>query len=120
MGADEKHIEGLCFEQSAEVCDFVHERSQKDTNSKNGNGLEYSFVFRFYVSRAEQEDSDGDHHAVADHGLDVDAGGGHKDLLRINHDAQPGKKGKSCKVRAARAVDPFAFQQGDEADVQGR
>ena len=98
MGADEEHIEGLATDDPAVEHDLVEQCCNADDRGKHGNGAKNGFMFGLDVARAVQVDGNGQHRAVADHGLDVDTDRADEYVARIKHDAQPGKQGVGGKI----------------------
>ena len=98
MGADEEHIEGLVTDDPAVEHDLVEQRGNTDGCGKHGNGAQDGLVLGLDVARAIQVNGDGQHGAMADHSLHVDADLTDEDVARVKHDAQPRKQGVGGKI----------------------
>lgn len=118
--ADEEHIEGFIPKDAAVKHHFVKKHGDANGRGKHGNGAQNGLMLRFHIARAVQVDADGQHGAVTDHGLDVDADLPDEHVDGIQHDAHPrkncvgGKKGHQAPVHLS-----FAENTGQEADVHG-
>ena len=91
IGAEVEHIEEVLLQQTAAVGPLIKAHSDSHHRGKNGDGLENGLILRLDVTRAQEINTDGDHRAVADHGLDIDADGFDKHVAGIHHHAQAGK-----------------------------
>ena len=121
VGADEEHIEGLVADDPAVEHDLVEQRGNTDGRGKHGNGAQDGLVLRLDVARAVQVNGDGQHRAVADHGLDVDADLTDEDVARIEHDAQPRKQSVGGKIGHQAMMHLALFEDArQQADVHGR
>ena len=88
MTADKEHIEGFSADYSALYRYLVHNNRKSDGYCKYGECFEYGFKLRFYVSASDEEDSDREHRAVADHCLNVDSDKIREHVCRVYHNTQ--------------------------------
>ena len=93
MGAEVEHIEIVGFQQARIVGDLVHDDGYGGAAAEYRQRLQNGFMRDLDMTARQQVDAHGEHGAVADHGLDIDADGGDEHVPGVEHDAQAGEHG---------------------------